>query len=732
MSIPACHAGDRGSIPRHGAFFNFLTVLSISPKVIESIFVEIEIAKNKTLVIGSIYRSNGTHPSLSTSEKNTEFMKIYSNVLDKIESYNTPTYLFMDSNIDILKSPSDSFSSDFLNLNLANGFINIINYPTRLSASNASLIDQIFSNHVSTNTVETGIFPICISDHFPIFAIIDSSKKTFKRNEVFKKRCFTKESIQSFNSLFDNYDWSSVLDAENADQAFNEFYEIFHSAFDLLFPVKEVVYFNKHKKKPWMTKGILKSRDTLLKLRKTYIEFPTFTNHQSFKLFRNIFNKIKREMKKMYYIKTLNENARNCRKTWQILNEISGRNSKKDLKIKKLIVNGNTITNKEDMANNFNIFFSNIASDIAEKIPKTEANFKDYLGPPSTQTFSFPIVSRDLVIETVKSMESKKSQDINGLSSSFLKQIVDSIATPLGHVFTLSFKQGIYPSRFKVSRVVPIFKSGDQESMNNYRPVGLIEKFSQVLEKIAARFLNLHVENNDLLYIHQYGFRKKHATIHPIIHLLNDVASSASMHEFLLALLCDLKKCFDVLDRKILLSKLENFGVNGPSLDWFADYFEGRYQFTDIENTLSKEGSPSLGVIQGSILGPLLCAIYLNDLCNAAPLAKLLLFADDSTFLFRNANLQSLIETVNAEFAKVTQWMRANKLKLHPEKTKYIIFCNNKKIVDFNVCKVFLNDNDLTSIQNPDLITELECLNFSGNPSARFLGVILDPHLTNI
>ena len=403
----------------------------------------------------------------------------------------------------------------------------------------------------------------------------------------------------------------------------------------------------------------------------------------------------------------------------------------KDPTIDNITVDNEVISDKEKIASHFNVFFSNVASDIISKLPPTAANFADYLPPPCNETFSFYGVSVEDIINTVASLENKTSQDIFGISSFFLKKVIKSIARPLAYIATLSFQEGVIPSQFKISKTIPIFKTGNKTDMNNYRPIGLIPAFSKIFEKLASNCLSNYLDRNNLLYEHQYGFRKNHSTLHPMIHLLNNIAEASNNKEFLLAIFCDLQKCFDVLNREILLKKMENLGVHGNSLKWFKNYFESRLQHVYIGNFASPPSSPNLGVIQGSILGPLLTSIYLNDLHLSSKKFLIFLFADDSTCTMKNSNLESLISEANIEFQKVAQWMRANRLMLHPEKTKMMIFCNRQKSINLDLCNIFLDNNDCDSLpKNENLIKPVECLNRRKNPNFKLLGLIMDPHLS--
>jgi hypothetical protein len=527
------------------------------------------------------------------------------------------------------------------------------------------------------------------------------------------------------------FDWNNVLLSDDVQVSFDLFWNCFNDFFQEIFPLKKrKVNKNKFKVEKWMTKGILISRKTKLKLRKKSLEYPTFTYISEYKTYRNLYNKIVRKAKEKYYNDTFFKFKNNPKKTWGLLNEI--RKKKQNAPIDKLTIDGKSINDINEIAECFNDHFSSIANKIVTKIPPSSSDFLTYLGSnPSSEEFSPPIVGGEKIIEVVQNFESKNSTDINGLSVTFLKKIIYSIARPLTHIFNLSFQQGRIPSQLKTCRVVPIFKSGKKDCMDHFRPIGLINVFAKVMEKILCLNLTNFLETNNLIYIHQYGFRKSHSTIHPMIHFLNMVAEASNKKEFTIAIFCDLQKCFDVFDREILLRKMDFYGIRGIALEWFKDYFTDRSQFVDLNGNFSSVKSSTLGVIQGSILGPILSNLYLNDLHKVVIKLLLFSFADDSKFVYSDKSLENLILTANLEFRKVAQWMRANRLMLHPDKTKYMIFCPRQKPIDTSLCKVFLNNNDIgATFEDPRLIKEITFLNIADEPIIRFLGLYLDPHLT--
>ena len=227
------------------------------------------------------------------------------------------------------------------------------------------------------------------------------------------------------------------------------------------------------------------------------------------------------------------------------------------------------------------------------------------------------------------------------ISSKLLKVILPLILTPLCHLFNLSFQTGYIPSQLKFAKIVPVFKSGDKNSFNNYRPISLLCSISKLLEKIVAKQMVGFLSKNKILYSHQYGFRNGHSTIHPILQFLDKIFVSLNKpnSEYSLGIFCDLKKAFDTVNFDILLSKLEHYGFRGISNSWFKNYLVGRNQYVCVNGVNSQTKQIFCGVPQGSVLGPLLFLIFINDLPNCTKLFSIL-FADDTTFQINDSNVK--------------------------------------------------------------------------------------------
>ncbi len=298
-------------------------------------------------------------------------------------------------------------------------------------------------------------------------------------------------------------------------------------------------------------------------------------------------------------------------------------------------------------------------------------------------------------------------------------------------MFNLSFHDGIFPDKLKESRIVPIFKNGNHKLCDNYRPISLVNTLSKVLEKIVANKLTNHLQLNNLLYKHQYGFMRGLSTEHNLMHVTNFISSALNDSEYCIGIFLDLRKAFDVCSHDILLKKLNRLGVEGKEYSWFKTYLANRKQKVDINGILSDESIINISVLQGTTLGPILFLCYINDIYTATTLATYL-FADDTTCLAKNKNLNALIDYVNIELRKLSNWFDSNKMAINVSKTKYIIFRTKGKKID-NPQKVVINTNEINVPENPDLIYELERVYLSHpnseNRSFKLLGVYFDEYL---
>ena len=250
-----------------------------------------------------------------------------------------------------------------------------------------------------------------------------------------------------------------------------------------------------------------------------------------------------------------------------------------------------------------------------------------------------------------------------------IKKSIDLIVEPLVNVINLSLSKGVFPSKLKIAKIIPIFKTGNQSFFTNYRPILLLTNFSKLFEKVMQIRLTLFIEQCEILYRFQFGFRSNHSTMHSLVSLINNVATAIDRNQ-IAAGVFDLSKAFDTLDHEILFTKLQHYGIRGVALQWIKSYFCNREQFVQYNETCSTMEKLKCGVPQGSILGPLFFILYINDLPNALELSKSYLFADDTSIYYSNSDIKQLEFVLNSELRKLDIWMKSNKLSVNISKTK--------------------------------------------------------------
>ena len=293
-----------------------------------------------------------------------------------------------------------------------------------------------------------------------------------------------------------------------------------------------------------------------------------------------------------------------------------------------------------------------------------------------------------------------------------IKKSIEFIAQPFIHIINCSLLSGIYPDLSKLAKVIPVFKANDPENFSNYRLISLLTNFSKIFEKVMHNHITDFVNQFEILYPLQFGFRKNHSTVSSLIYMINKIATSIDRNQITVGIFLDLSKAFDTIDHQILFSKLEHYGIRGIALQWSKSYFHNRKQFVQFNETRSTECVIKCGVSQGSILDLLFFLLYINDLPNAAKLAEYLLFVDDTSIFLSHSDLSYLISTMNVALEKINVWMKTNKLSVNIGKTNYIIFKPKQKSIAMNMLVIF----DKNSLNRVNVV--------------KFLGIFIDENIS--
>ena len=348
------------------------------------------------------------------------------------------------------------------------------------------------------------------------------------------------------------------------------------------------------KSKDWITPAILNSCKTKNRLYKKFLCNRSTINLNEYKRFRNRLTSVIRQAKKSYFSNLFSNSTQDTKSMWRSINNLlygRGNNYTPD----KINHHGTSVSNPLNVSNIFNDYFIDVGPATQAKIPPSRSSYKSYLPNRVVDSLFINPTTHEEVLNIIFSLKNS-APGFDGIPIIVVKHVAYSLCTPLTHLFNLSLEKGIVPSSLKIARVVPVYKSGDKDSVKNYRPISILPCLSKVLEKLMFTRLYSFLVKHNLLYDYQFGFLPGRSTSQAILHFVNQVTEAFEKNQYVSGIFLDLSKAFDTLDHNILLNKLEHYGVRGIPLDWFKSYMNNRYQFVGINNVNSSRKSITCGV----------------------------------------------------------------------------------------------------------------------------------------
>ena len=664
-------------------------------------------------------------PPSGTTEHLVDFTNKFTQWAAAINEKSKKSYLCGDFNINLLQIQTNQHFNQFYDSLTSTGFIPKITLPTRISETSATLIDNIFTNNIDRAHV-SGILSRKFSDHQMIFSLQKCNKcQKLKHNEKYiEVELTSQDNLDKFAAEIKESKICERINS-NADADPNANLDILtniiNAAKNNNIPQK-VKKFNKRrdKKEPWMTNELL-----LMVNRKNelYVDWKRSAKHSenyngkkvNFITYEKIVDNEIVQAKKIYYSNVFHMYKSSMKKTWQIINETLSRKKVDNILPDTFIKNGNELSDPKEIAKAFNEYFSKIGSNLASNINCTEdgQSYKVYLQNPTLKKFAFKKVNDNEVLSIINNLKNKKSRGADNISNQLLKTIKQELCKPLTIIINQMIETGVYTEKFKISKITPIYKKNERTNIANYRPISLLPTLSKIFERVIHTQLYTYFDENKLLSEQQYGFREKHSTELAAVKLVDYINHEMDIGNTPEAIFIDLSKAFDTLNFDILIHKLQFYGLSGNSLALMKSYVTGRMQYVLFNKTKSDLAIITTGIPQGSILGPLLFSIYVNDIINSSDKLQYLLYADDTTLYFNrehftphNANLE-----INNELSKVMNWLKLNKLSLNVQKTKYMTFHKSQK----NVTPLNLSIDDIPI----DSVDEFN-----------YLGIILHERLT--
>ena len=564
-----------------------------NPKEGEFMFVRIKAGNGllKTAIIGNMYKSPSAKPST--------FMENLKHKMSSLNKYkNKLVYLGGDTNIDLLKYDYNTHAQELSEITLSSNYIQLISRPTRITEHSATLIDHVYTNCLEYVT-SSGIVTVDMSDHLGTYVNFSlgglnnnhqAANDTSHNVTSGKFRKMNDENLEKFRVLIENENWASVDSANDAQSKYDKFIKVYTDHYNTAFPLSASSKRKNQRNdpKPWILpwlEGACARKNTCYY---EYIKTPTTENLTKYTKLKKFVEKHIKKAKLQYYTNYFNQYSADSRMQWKMINELLNKNKKK-ISVSKLIIDGNDITNRNDVANAFNNYFCNIAAKLKVDNQNLHSHFTNYLTHPQSNTIYLANAEPDEIKDIIKKLKNKSTSDtaVTALKAASLVPKFDEVVADL---ISSSFSDGVFPEQLKLAKVVPIYKSGKRTEVSNYRPVSLLSTFSKVYEKIMHHRVDNYLNTHNILYENQFGFRRGHSCEHALLSAQNKIIENLDKKQITLLLLIDFSKAFDMVDHNTLLYKLNHYGIRGMALKWFESYLKNRKQYTHANNVSSETG----------------------------------------------------------------------------------------------------------------------------------------------
>ena len=672
--------------------------LDLERNEIECVWLEVSPKNSKSFLVGILYR----HPN-----EGVQWNEHFEDLMENILANQKEIYLLGDFNRDLINENTKTAWLEYME---PFGLHQKVNFPTRKIAQSQTLIDHIYCN-VEANVSSVNVPEIGLSDHFPIFL----TRKTNCTEPKFSHHTITYRSFKFFNEqMFINdlqsAPWDVIKIFDDTNDALETWSSMFIEIVDKHLPLK--THRVKYKQQPkWLTPEIIEAM-------KTRDRFKALNDDPQYKSWRNKVVNLIKQSKKSQFTAIIDENNNNPSSVWKLFKEIGVNKQKSNASIPTIKIDGKETDDQTAMANAFNRFFVSIASDIKEPIENSNFEklkaFCDSKVPEET-VFSIPEVSKEYIEKFLKHIDVSKATGCDNIGPRLLKIAASHIAESVTYICNQSIKTSNFPEKWKEAKVTPLHKGGPKDDINNYRPISILPVISKILEKHVHDSLMAFLTQFQLLHKNQSGFRPNHSCETALSGMLCNWLDSINNGSLIGVVMIDFKKAFDLVDHSLLLKKLEHYKLSNDTMSWFASYLSSRKQKVSLNNIRSDDEIITDGVPQGSILGPLLFLMFINDLPLYTDSVNTDFYADDTTLYISGETLEIIERNLQVALDCLAKWCKCNGMVINTTKTKVMLMTTHQKRASLinGQLSLQLNDNELNMITND-----------------KVLGIIIDHNLT--
>ena len=491
--------------------------------------------------------------------------------------------------------------------------------------------------------------------------------------------------------------WKEVLELESIDDIVCCVTEILAGVLDILCPAKWIRASTKHP--GWLNSAELRSlRYMKAAAHRKAVSLNSLDSWASYRRIRNHCTRRFRSFKAQY-LSNLASHPTNSRMFWKELSFLQS--------------SSKASTTYTHTALEFDQYFTSIPYVTIKDIPGYTACPTDYLSFSDIPPFQFKPITEESVIKEIASLNSHKAAGHDSLPSILVKKVRLFISTPIAHnIINRSFEEGIFPDYWKRSIIIPIQKKKGCTELRNFRPISILPVLSKVIERVGQEQIIDYLLENNLITPFQSGFRAGFSTQDVLLRVTNSWVKAVDERKYVGTVFLDIAKAFDCIDHSILVEKLRYYGIVGRPLDWFKDYLFNRQKSIRIGRDTSDWSPVSIGVPQGSILGPLLFLLYINDLSSVVRYSEINIYADDTELHYCSKDLVDLHTKLQADLDEIGDWLTCNHLRGNADKSVSMLVGSKRKVKDLSL-KLSLNNR------------QLECVE-----RTKYLGLLIDRFLT--
>lgn len=657
-----------------------------------------------SFIVSTLYRSPSYPISL--------LMPFLEGMLMKIADFNKPCFLGGDFNVNLFKYGESNETATFLDCMNSYGLFPTITVPTRVAIASpftATLIDNIFTNVLETIAFN-GVICAGIADHQAVCCTSDLVRQHSNvPTRTVPKPKFNYNRIEELKvNVSNNLD--GFLQMNDPDECANRLISVIQSKVAELSITGSGGSRYTSPIQPWVTPGILRSINLRNKLLKDFLKCRTTEKLNKFKKYRNVLRVTLRRAKQSYYHSQFTKNSGNPKKLWSDLLSAIQKNKTHEELPSRFEVDGTVIDKPDAVAQRFNEYYSQVAPTLDAALGPCCVDPLSYLNDLAVpEMLTFHSVSQQYVSNLIAGFK-EVGAGLDGISSKLLKLLTPAILPQLTHLVNVCLSKNTFPTVLKTALITPVYKSGSRLLFSNYRPISVLPVISKVLESVIFDQLLTFVTENNIIYSCQFGFRSKHSTFMPLCLLHDYITSNLVKGHTSAGIYLDLARAFDTVNIEILLKKLSKYGITGNALQLFSSYLSHRTHCLKYKDSISGTSEITCGVPQGSILGPILFLLYINDLPNVCDEAKFLLFADDTAVLYSAPTIGELQLQISRSLPKITLWLHANRLSLSIPKTFYQLYSPG-------------------NVETVNLSIPVKGVNIKRATTVKYLGVLVDENL---